>query len=51
MVNPPQQGQESFELYSRQIDGIYESLKKRAAKLHEAFNSMEGMTCNPANVN
>lgn len=48
MVRPPKPGEPSFSLYKSEMDEIYESLKRRAKRLHEAFNSLEGVTCNPA---
>ena len=48
MVNPPKKGDESFDLYNSQIDGIFQSLRKRAVKLEKAFNSLHGVSCNPA---
>eukprot|EP00042_Codosiga_hollandica_P048097 m.531999 g.531999 ORF g.531999 m.531999 type:complete len:317 (+) comp57589_c0_seq5:547-1497(+) len=48
MVNPPQPGQPSFQLYQRETQSIYESLKRRAEKLVATFNVLEGVTCNVA---
>lgn len=48
MVNPPKQGDVSFELYKKETEGIYESLKRRANKLVDAFNAMENVSCNKA---
>ncbi|KAI9506896.1 pyridoxal phosphate-dependent transferase [Coemansia spiralis] len=48
MVNPPKPGDQSYGLYQEEIDGIYQSLKRRAKKLAEAFNSLPNMTCNDA---
>lgn len=48
MLHPPQKGDASFDLYQKEYNGIYQSLQRRAIKLHEAFNSMEGVTCNRA---
>ena len=48
MVNPPKEGEESFPLYKKERDNIYESLKRRAQKLTQFLNSLEGMSCNPA---
>jgi alanine transaminase len=50
MVNPPQKGDESYELYQQEIDNIQASLKERSIKICEAFEKMEGVTCNPAEV-
>ncbi|CAG8545973.1 1232_t:CDS:2 [Paraglomus occultum] len=48
MVKPPKSGDPSYELYEKECKNIYESLKRRSAKLCDVFNSMEGVTCNPA---
>eukprot|EP00605_Chrysophyceae_sp_TOSAG23-4_P001897 GSChrysophyteH1.ASY1.ANO1.2095.1 assembled CDS len=47
MVNPPQPGDESYPLYSQEKNAALESLKRRAVKITEAFNSLEGVTCQP----
>ena len=47
-VRPPKIGEPSYDLYKKEVDTIYESLKRRAKRLHEAFNNLEGVTCNPA---
>jgi len=46
MVNPPKEGEPSYELYKDEYDGIFAGLKKRAMALYEAFKEMEGVTCN-----
>ena len=43
MVNPPKEGDESYELYSKEYNGIKEGLKSRATALYEAFKEMEGV--------
>jgi alanine transaminase len=48
MVNPPKQGEPSYALYSKEYQGIFESLQRRSAKLAAAFNALEGVTCNAA---
>ncbi|KAF2760345.1 alanine aminotransferase 2 [Pseudovirgaria hyperparasitica] len=45
MVNPPKEGEPSYELYKKEYDGIYDGLKKRATALFEAFKKMEGVKC------
>ncbi|KAG9245529.1 mitochondrial putative alanine aminotransferase [Calycina marina] len=45
MVNPPQEGDESYELYKQEWDGIFSGLKKRATALNDAFKQMEGVEC------
>ncbi|KAI9682374.1 MAG: hypothetical protein M1817_000428 [Caeruleum heppii] len=45
MVNPPRKGDPSYELYRTEYDGIFEGLQQRATALYEAFNQMEGVSC------
>ncbi|KAJ8644203.1 hypothetical protein MRB53_005951 [Persea americana] len=46
IMNPPKVGDESFESFSAEKDGILKSLARRAKTLEDAFNSLEGITCN-----
>lgn len=48
MCQPPKPGSPSYEKYSQEVNNIYNSLRRRSHKLEECFNSMEGVTCNPA---
>lgn len=43
MVNPPKEGDPSFELYNKEYNGIKEGLRERAYALYEAFKKMEGV--------
>ena len=43
-----QEGEPSFELYSKERGQLLGSLKKRAKWLEDALNKMEGVSCNPA---
>lgn len=45
MVNPPKQGEPSYELYKQEYDGIFAGLQERATALYEAFKGMEGVEC------
>ena len=45
MVNPPQPGDPSYALYEEEKLGILESLKRRAAMIVDAFNRLEGVSC------
>ncbi|KAK9726836.1 hypothetical protein RND81_05G240600 [Saponaria officinalis] len=45
---PPKVGDESYETYCAEKDGILSSLARRAKTLEDAFNSLEGVTCNKA---
>lgn len=47
MVNPPKQGDPSFELYDKEYKGIYDGLRERANALYETFKKMEGVECQP----
>lgn len=46
VMNPPKVGDESYESYSSERDGILQSLARRAKTLEDAFNSLEGVSCN-----
>ncbi|GJN33102.1 hypothetical protein PR202_gb21666 [Eleusine coracana subsp. coracana] len=48
VMNPPKAGDESFESFMVEKDGILSSMARRAKALEEAFNSLEGITCNKA---
>lgn len=45
MVNPPKQGDPSYPLYKEEYDHTFNSLRERAQALYEAFQSMEGVSC------
>nr|AIT69944.1 alanine transaminase [Gracilaria vermiculophylla] len=46
MMTPPKEDEESFALYKKETDGIYNDLRIKAQKLCEGLNSLEGVTCN-----
>ena len=46
MVRPPREGEHSFEAYDTERRAILDSLKRRALKLADALNKLEGVTCN-----
>uniref|UniRef100_A0A7S0JGZ5 Aminotransferase class I/classII large domain-containing protein n=1 Tax=Calcidiscus leptoporus TaxID=127549 RepID=A0A7S0JGZ5_9EUKA len=48
IVRPPRAGEPSHALFSTQRSTILESLRKRADKLAVALDSLEGVTCAPA---
>jgi len=50
MVNPPKEGEPSYELYKQEWDGIFAGLKKRATALNDAFKQMEGVECGEPQV-
>ena len=45
MVNPPKPGDLSYDLYYQEKHGIIDSLKRRARKMTDTFNSLENITC------
>ncbi|KAF1809736.1 PLP-dependent transferase [Eremomyces bilateralis CBS 781.70] len=45
MVNPPVEGDPSYELYRQEYDHIFLGLKQRANALFDAFKLMEGVEC------
>ncbi|XP_048335763.2 alanine aminotransferase 2 [Ziziphus jujuba] len=48
VMSPPKVGDESYESYSAEREGILSSLAIRAKALEDAFNNLEGVTCNKA---
>ncbi len=50
MVNPPKEGEPSYELYKQEYDSIFNGLKERAYALYEAFKQMEGVECDKPQV-
>jgi aspartate/methionine/tyrosine aminotransferase len=42
-----QSGEESFELYEKERDGVLGSLKRRAKIMVDALNKLEGISCQP----
>ena len=50
MVNPPKEGEASYELYRKEYDAIFEGLHTRAMALWEAFKKMEGVECQEPQV-
>ncbi|KAJ3673202.1 hypothetical protein LUZ60_006576 [Juncus effusus] len=48
VMNPPKVGDESYESFMAERDGILESLARRAKALEDSFNSCEGISCNKA---
>lgn len=45
MVNPPKPGDYSYECHEREKNAVIESLKRRAQRMTNAFNALEGITC------
>ncbi len=50
MVNPPKEGEPSYELYRQEYDGIFQGLQERAQALYNAFQEMEGFSCQDPQV-
>ena len=46
MVNPPKQGDPSFEQHESEAAGIIASMRRRARIMTDGFNACEGITCN-----
>ncbi|PAV84251.1 hypothetical protein WR25_16845 [Diploscapter pachys] len=47
VVNPPQPGEPSYDLWKRERDAVLASLKERAVLVQKAYGSIEGISCNP----
>lgn len=47
VVNPPKQGEPSYDLWLKERTEVLHSLKLRAEMVAQTFNSIEGFTCNP----
>jgi alanine transaminase len=45
MVDPPKEGDESYNQFNQEREFIMSSLKRRAQKLVKVFNELEGVTC------
>jgi glutamate--glyoxylate aminotransferase len=45
MVNPPKYGELSYPQYKAEKDQVIDTLKRRARMMTDAFNSMEGVSC------
>ncbi|XP_063704820.1 alanine aminotransferase 1 [Culicoides brevitarsis] len=46
VVNPPKQGEPSYELWQKERSEVLDSLKVRAEMVAKTFNSIEGFSCN-----
>jgi len=47
-MQPPKPGQPSYQLFAKERDSVFESLKRRALTMHAALNKLEGVSCQPA---
>ncbi|KAG7992158.1 hypothetical protein I3843_02G113800 [Carya illinoinensis] len=48
VMSPPKVGDKSYESYRAEKEGILASLERRAKALENAFNNLEGVSCNKA---
>jgi alanine transaminase len=48
VMSPPKVGDESYESYCAEKEGILSSLARRAKALEDAFSKLEGVSCNKA---
>ncbi|THD24795.1 Alanine aminotransferase [Fasciola hepatica] len=47
VVNPPQQGEPSYESFTKEKDAVLSALKQKAALVTESLNALPGFRCNP----
>lgn len=47
VVNPPQPGEPSYDLFNKEKTEVLGQLKERALLIEKTFNSFEGFSCNP----
>ncbi|XP_038069914.1 alanine aminotransferase 1-like [Patiria miniata] len=47
VVNPPKEGEPSYETFSEEKAHVLSTLAEKAKIVAEAFNSVEGISCNP----
>jgi alanine transaminase len=48
LVDPPREGDESYPLYKEETTTTHENLLKRSKYMHERFNALKGVSCQPA---
>jgi alanine transaminase len=48
VMDPPKEGEPSYELFCKERDDILASLKRRSIALGSALNALEGVTCRPS---
>lgn len=46
VVNPPREGEPSYESFMKEKQGVLSSLATRAKMVADTFNSVPGMSCN-----
>ncbi|RZF44462.1 hypothetical protein LSTR_LSTR002235 [Laodelphax striatellus] len=47
VVNPPQPGEPSYDLFKKEKQAVLDSLAVRAKMVADTFNSFDGFSCNP----
>jgi alanine transaminase len=47
IINPPQQGELSYDLYNKERCDVLQRLKDKATLVSQLFNSVQGVQCNP----
>uniref|UniRef100_A0AC35TPZ6 Alanine transaminase n=1 Tax=Rhabditophanes sp. KR3021 TaxID=114890 RepID=A0AC35TPZ6_9BILA len=47
VVNPPKEGDESYERWKKEKNAVLSSLKERATLVKEAYGAIKGISCNP----
>lgn len=48
LVRPPKEGEPSYEVYTKEVGAIHDTLKSRSVSIREAFNALPGVECNEA---
>ena len=46
VINPPKEGEPSYELYKAERSNVFSRLRQKAELVSELFNSIEGVRCN-----
>ncbi len=46
IINPPKEGEPSYELYKKERAAVFNRLKEKADLVSQLFNSVEGVRCN-----
>ena len=46
IVNPPKEGEPSYELYEKERSDVLNRLREKASQVTDLFNSVEGVHCN-----
>jgi alanine transaminase len=46
IMDPPKEGEPSYELYKKERSEVFDRLKEKADLVSRLFNSIEGVRCN-----